>query len=700
MNQGERAQNQLPTLSRWARCLALLFVVGTSLGLFVWAVTHPDLKEPYLLSNVLSEDERRGLLQLMLLSGIGFCAGGLVHHRIGGLPAMERATARIAPLLFIGTVPFLLVYEHWVSRDITFLCLVLVLSLGTAALLQKALREDLYAPFLRPFTQSTLLSRLRLSRLSRSPRVPLVTVVTAALAYAAYFSFSTINNHNNFGTSAFDLGIETNLVWNTAHGGPLFRSSPLGGSMLHGGHHQTYFAFLIAPVFGLFPRAETLLIIQSCFLGAAAVPLFLLARLKLGSGKAVLLSCLLLLYGPMHGANLYDFHYQPFGVFFLLLIAYLFESQASFKVLLPLTLVTLSVREDMGAMLGALGGYFVLVGKRPKEGFALALLGSVYFVAMKLYVMPELFMNGRSSFAFMYKLLLPAGEEGFGGVLKTAIGNPVFTLDTVLTQEKLIYGLQIFVPLALLPLRRSVALVLFLPGVVFNLLSTQYPALIMTSFQYTSYFTPMVFLSTVYALEEIGADRDRTGRSARGRHVRQVAWLSAATLALLLTSLRYGSVFQVKTARGAFDPVHLRKTAEGEKNKADFQALAKRVPKDAKVAASEWLVSHLAARRDAYNLRNGVLDAEYILFWLHPTKFRSDERPVLMDALYSKNEFSLVARKGMFVLVKRQKSPGAPLPSELRSEISRAGTPRALAPSERSRPSVKPPARRSLKREK
>lgn len=691
MNRGERAQNQLPTLTRWVRSLALLFLVGTSFGLFVWAATHPEQMEPYLLQNVLSQDERHGLLLLMLLSGAGFCVGGLVLGRLGGLEATERATARIAPLLFLGLVPFLLRYEQWVGRDVTFLCLVLVLSLGTAALSRTALREDLYAPYLRPLAH-------RLSRWTASPRAPLFVVVIAAGAYAAYFSVSTINNHNNFGTSAFDLGIETNLVWNTAHGGPLFRSSPLGGNMLHGGFHQTYFAFLLAPIFKLLPGAETLLIIQSCFLGAAAVPLFLLAREKLGSGKAVLLSCLLLLYGPMHGANLYDFHYQPFGVFFLLLIALLFEKNASAKVLLPLVLVTLSVREDMGAMLGALGGYFVLSGKRPKEGLALALVGSFYFVAMKLYVMPELFMNGRSSFAFMYKLLLPAGEEGFGGVLKTAIGNPAFTLDTVLTQEKLVYGLQIFAPLALLSLRRSVSLVLFLPGFVFTLLSTQYPALIMTSFQYTSYFTPMVFLSAVYALESMGGAK-RAERVGRGR---QTAWLLAATLALLLTSLRYGSVFQVKTARGAFDPVHLRKSAEGEKNLADFESLERRVPKDAKVAASEWLVSHLAARRDAYNLRNGVLDAEYILFWLHPDKFRADERPVLLQALYSAPGFTLVAREGMFVLAKRAQagSSAPPFPSELRSEILRAGTPRARAPEPRPRgPSSRGSRRSSGKRD-
>ncbi len=662
MYQGENAPNLSPRLTRWARCLALLFFVGTSIALATWACTHPEELGPYLLRNQILPEARRGLLMLMILAGVGFVVAGVGLAVWDKLEACERAAKRMAPLLVSGPLPFLLNYQHWQGRDITFLCLTLACAVGAGVLIRPALEEGLYKPFSVPF-----------QRLRSRPSLPLIAVVLVAISYALYFSISTINNHNNFGTSAFDLGIETNLVWNTAHFGPLFRSAPLGGNMLHGGFHQTYFAFLIAPFFAIFPRAETLLIIQSCFLGAAAIPLYLLAREKIGATKSAILCCFFALYAPMHGANLYDFHYQPFGVFFVLLVAYLFESGRSWKVLLPLVLVTLSIREDMGAMLGALGGFMLLSGKRPRDALILAALGSIYFVAMKLYVMPELFMNGRSSFAFMYKLLLPEGDEGFGGVLKTAVGNPVYTFDTMLVKEKLIYVLQIFVPLALLPLRRSVSLVLFLPGLVFTLLSTEYPALVMTSFQYTSYWTPMVFLSAVYALQA-------TGPGAGMRRGLQTASLVSICLALLVTSTKYGSIFQVENSRGAYDPVHLRTTPEGKKNLADFNALAAKVPATAKVAASEWLISHVAARRDAYSLRNGVLDAEYILFWLHPTKFRHDERPVLMDALYKNRRYGVVERRGMFVLAKLGYELDRELPRTLRHEISTAGTSRAGQP--------------------
>lgn len=660
-------------IQSWIRCLSLHFLVGASVALAVWAWSHPDLLEPYVRHNRLPADERLSLLRLMGVGAIGFTTGALVLAHKFGLASAERAAKRIAPLLVSGLLPFALSYRLWVGHDIVFLFLVLLCSLGAGGLARPALEEGLYRPF--------------------RPRLPfelprhfwLAIVLSMSVGYAFYFSVSTINNHQNFGTSAFDLGIETNLIYNTLHGGPLFRSAPLGGNMEHGGFHQTYFAFLIAPIYGIWPRAETLLVIQSTFLGASATPLFLFARRKLGEPISAALSALLLLYAPLHGSNLYDFHYQPFGVFFIFLLAFLIDSGRSWKVILPVALVTLSVREDMGAMMGALGGYFLMTGRRPLTSLWVTLLGSAYVVSMKMFIMPEFFHGGRSSFTNIYRLLLPEGEQGFGAVLKTVVGNPAFTLDHILVEEKLVYVAQLFVPVALYPLRRSMTLLLFVPGFVFALLSTAYPALIMTSFQYTAYWTPMIFLSIVIGLAGLGA----TGKPAH--LAKRFAWLIAIFVGVLLSSVRYGAVFQVELARGAFDPVHLRETEEGRKNMADFEALAQQIPSTAKVAASEWLIAHLANRPDAYAIRNGVLDAEYILFWLHPDKFRGDERPVLLDAVVTSNRYGVIERRGMFVLAKKGHPQEATVARELRRELMTAGTPRARRPLQK----VTPPRNRT-----
>ena len=648
-------------MTRFLRSISLYLLVGSSLGLMLWAMGHRELLEPYVLRNRIAAGDRATLLNFIAVGGLFGGIVGTATRLATSLKTMENWGWRIAPLLVAAFLPFLLHYQLWVGRDITFCSLVVLCAGGARMLSEKAWKNGLY----------TLPQRYH-SLIRLSPRVPLAVVLFASLSYALYFSISTINNHNNFGTSAFDMGIEDNLLWNTVHWGPLFRSAPLGGNMMHGGFHQTYFAYVIGLVYALVPRAETLLVIQSTFLGAAAIPLFLLARPRLGSGKAALLACLMLLYAPLHGANLYDFHYQPFGVFFILLIAYLFESGRSWRVLLPIVLLTLSVREDMGAMVGALGGYMLLSGKRPRDGLILALIGTTYFVTIKLIIMPQLFHQGQSSFAFIYKLLLTPEDQGFGGVLKTAIGNPAFTADTILTKEKLGYVLQIFAPLALLPLRRNIAWVLFLPGCVFTLLSTQYPALIMTSFQYTAYWTPMLFLFAVFSLERMKPVEDAS--DSRAHWGKQHAWLFGISLAILLSTVRYGAVFQVETARGAFDAVELRTSDAGRARLAEFESLTQDISPDAKVCASEWLISHVSNRRDAYTLRNGALDADYLLFWLHPTKFRRDERGILNEELFVKKRFGVIAHRGMFFLAKRGASTEKSLALQLRRDIRLAGT--------------------------
>ena len=64
---------------------------------------------------------------------------------------------------------------------------------------------------------------------------------------------------------------------------------------------------------------------------------------------------------------------------------------------------------------------------------------------------------GAWGFQDAYKDLLPQGARNFGGIIATMISNPIYTIGTLLTAEKLRYALQILLPVALLPVRRRLA---------------------------------------------------------------------------------------------------------------------------------------------------------------------------------------------------------------------------------------------------
>ena len=73
---------------------------------------------------------------------------------------------------------------------------------------------------------------------------------------------------------------------------------------------------MLVPIYALAPRAETLLIIQATLIGAAVIPLFLFSRNRLGPYQAVSIAAMYVFYAPLHGGNLYDFHYPPLGIGF------------------------------------------------------------------------------------------------------------------------------------------------------------------------------------------------------------------------------------------------------------------------------------------------------------------------------------------------------------------------------------------------
>src|SRR5262249_38014968 len=163
-------------------------------------------------------------------------------------------------------VPLLFQWKVWKDRDLSFLGLVALSSLVFECGLRAAFTSKPYAwaPLLRRR------ARLVVQRLSdRFPnvasRVPLLIVCVGFLGYSAYFSYHTIAWHRAV-RSSHDLGLENNLLWNLIHG-RLFVSSPLAGQTgAHAGPHPL-FALFLAPVYGLAPKPETLLALQSLFIG-------------------------------------------------------------------------------------------------------------------------------------------------------------------------------------------------------------------------------------------------------------------------------------------------------------------------------------------------------------------------------------------------------------------------------------------------
>jgi uncharacterized membrane protein len=623
---------------------------AASVGLAGWELRAGTRLVGYVASNAMPKPARNfvfinmggAMLVVLLLAGVF-----LLWKRGLAAELVHRVSHRCAPLALAAFAPLLLRWDLWPGRELTFLALAALFSLSLQGLMRVAL--DMPPVFLgwRPPAPVRAV-RTAIAALAGVRFLPLALVLLGATWYATFFSFHTIVNHHNFGTAAFDLGIENNLVWNAIHWGPLFKTSPLfGPDSTHLGYHQTYFSYFIGIFYRLSPRCETLLIFQAVLLGFSAVPLYLVARKRLGAWLACLIALLYILYPPLHGANLYDFHYLPFAPFFLWLTLYCLQERRDGWAVVAI-IFTLSVREDISSLLAVLGLYLVLTGERPRAGLVVTAVGGAYFVILKMIIMPR-FLGGHSSYVHQYQGLVPEGDNSFGGVLKTAIGNPAFTMTSLLERDKLIYLLQIIGPLAFLPWRRPIGLLCSLPGFFFTLLSTQYPPTIQISFQYTAYWTPFLFLALIANLTWMKPAYHTVERVRGLRTPNGTAWVVALVAAMLVHSNQFGALLQQNTVRGGFGPYHFGSTQyEKDRYKIIYELIAK-IPPRAKVASTEMIVPHLSSRPDAYTLRTGYYDAEYILFPVTP---RAEEAKFIVEALKS-GQYGWYAEKTEFVVIKK-----------------------------------------------
>ncbi len=639
--------------SFWSTSLLVTLEI-ISLGLCVWQLRSTEAISSLVRSNELGPGPVRwggpdNVATVAAVLGIALSVSVFTWGRKYAC-LLQAVATRAAPLLLAAFLPPLFQWRAWVDRELIHVLYVLAVILATKKLIFVALSapriDTNHCPDCTRIVQCVgCLKRDARAIASALPRhLAFWVVVAGAVGYASFFSYHTIVHHRNVLSASLDMGLEDNLVWNVLHRGPLFKSSPLGGpTASHLGFHATWFAFVLAPLYAIRQNAETLLMIQAMLLGGAAIPLYLLGRRYTGPWQSALVAVCYLLYPGLHGSNLYDFHYLPLGPFFMWFVVYFIESRRWVWATIFIVL-TLSVREDVAVSMGFLGGMLLLAGRRPKDGLFLLLVGAGYFLAMKGVVMHKA-MGGSDAFVHQYRLLIPDGDGGFSGVVKTILSNPLYTLSTLMERQKLIYFLQIALPLAFLPFRRPIGLWAALPGFLFTLLSTEYPPLLMISFQYTAYWSAQLFPVSLLNLRWM----DQRVRDGSRTTAWRASWIGALILATLTTSYQYGALFQHEITMGGFGRYHFGSDASDYKRRADLAVLVRKVPPMAKVVASENIVPQLSNRPDAYTLRIAVFDADYILFRMPAPPY---EREHVLEVL-QKDTFGIVAESGEFVLAKR-----------------------------------------------
>lgn len=642
--------DSLPALPRlFAPSLALvsLFACGFSVSLYLQsrAILRADGPQ-FLIANQLGTPARNRLLLGLLLGALLPPFIALVYMLVRRLLRRDSARhvvtfARLTcPLVLTGLLPALFTWQFAQRQTLSYLLLLTLTVLACEGLLRLSLPawEELRAPrFLRWLSRAGGWVRLKTPSFT-----PLLVVLVSAAAYSCFAGYYTIQQHRHLSTSAFDLGIYDNTIFNALKGN--FGHSPVlygPGKVHYLASHAEYGMFLFLPLYAIKPGAETLLLIQAVLLGFAAVPLFLFARTRVSQPIAVVVAWAYLMFAPLHGPNFYDFHWLPLAIFFHFWMYFALATRRTWLAVLCV-LVLFAMREDIAVGLALLGFFLAATGARVRFGLALGLSSVLWFGVNKFVIMPHM---GTWWFDNMYSELFADGKSSYASVFRTLLSNPVYAATTFVREQKLTYVFQMLVPLAFLPARRAALIPLLLPGAFFTLLTTAYWPTVSIAFQYTTHWIPYLFLAAVIALSLL--------HRGEGGRIRQRAAVGTLALALLSHSYNFGAVLQHESFIGGFGQIDFSHSPEQAKRYQDLMSLVRLIPPSASVAATEYVNPHISARKDAYTFRYELPVVDRIL--VSSNEIVGDNRK-LLRSLMNKASYRLVTRAHEFYLFERGES--------------------------------------------
>lgn len=364
----------------------------------------------------------------------------------------------------------------------------------------------------------------------------------AVVVYCWYWATLTVARYHAMYASVYDLGLFFQHIW-------LLTSPQLSPvDRLTYALDQPFLVLLVPLV--LTNSYPTALVVQTIALGAAALPLYLIAlRLLRSEWTATLLAVSYLLYPAVGGVNWFDAHYIAFFIplFFL---GYMFFLERRWKPALA-CLFLAAATEYPSVLIVILFGLTLLIEpwfRRPRplpenEGiprrFVIQLLG----LTLALFAYQALYL----------------GDFRFGPAVSALIGTSHSSggISGGLPSALRLYGLFIVLgPLLALPALKPRWLILASPVLVLTMVS-DYPGYVFPNLlqdQYLAITIPPLFVGLVYAVQRSQGPRapagedfgpPGAGRNARRRSLAEPGRLPLTLcVAVLISTSAFALAFQ------------------------------------------------------------------------------------------------------------------------------------------------------------
>ncbi len=316
------------------------------------------------------------------------------------------------------------------------------------------------------------------------------------IIYIILFSFLSLKKYYIFGYNAFDLAIFNQVFYNTIHGDWFAGTVNLN---IYLADHFTPIIIFLLPFYYLKQSAESLLVIQSVFLGLSAWPLYKIA-LRINKDKLIALGISLIwLFNPyLHSANLFEFHLISIAVFFIFW-AFYFYIKNNFPVFALFFILAILVREDISLLLLGFPLLSYLDNKKLKWKLFTFFTPLIYFF-LSMKIISHFSETGNTKFIIYYSWL---GGDGLLSVLWAWFSHPINFVLHILSPINIGGIFIILLPVLFLPLiNKKYLLLLLFPFTQFILTSSGINFMIYLT-HYILFLLPAIFISIVYSFRDI-----------------------------------------------------------------------------------------------------------------------------------------------------------------------------------------------------
>jgi uncharacterized membrane protein len=499
----------------------------------------------------------------------------------------------------------------------------------------------------------------------------LLLVIWVAVVFAG-----SVYKYQQFGQGYDQVDFEQ-AIWNTVQGRPMedsrfsFTDSIFGMDWM-----PMLFAFV--PFYALVPSALTLFFLQILGAGLGSIPLYWLARDRLGNAWAgVCAAGAYLLYPTLLFGVMNPFQVRLFSVTLLLFALYAFERQRGLAFAL-FAGGALLARTDVSLVV-AMFGVYGLLSRRRWQWVLLPLVGGLAYFAISTFVIVPAFLHpdalkGPTGQTPDYMACWPCGHNpvlayyghlgsSFSEIVGFIVSHPVQVAQLVFTGPKMGYLISLLLPLAFLPLLSPRPLVLCLPILALNLLSQRE-----SQFSYQTHYSllviPGLFAAAIYGADRVGSWLAKT---AATRRLPPRSSPERAKLAIMLALVMWAALMNIPYKNPVVRALRYHESPERVQAARELVAL---VPKDAKVASSSFLGAYLLPRRYIYNFppapyspynfgpgrhSDRFVDLDYIL--VDPTASALRDNPIAdktaLEQLHDMPEWAQIAEKEGYVLFKR-----------------------------------------------